>query len=115
MQRVPETEAQRTSEGEYNTMNTTNLIRRAESWRKNNPKAWNHIVSRALKETMAKRKFGVQALIESARRKDFATNDGSRFTINNSFQPVFARMLIKEYPEMEPYIELRKSELDEEM
>lgn len=93
-------------------MNSQDLLTRAYEWRNRNSSAWAYMLSLAKKETIAQRKFGVQFLIEEARKKSFATDDGSRFSINNSFAPAFARMLVKEHPEMKPYIELRKSELD---
>lgn len=94
-------------------MDKQELNDKAYAWRERNSGAWGYMVSLAIRETKAKRRFSADWLIQSARKRDFATDDGSKFAINNSYSPAFSRMLVKEYPECTPFIELRKSKLDE--
>ncbi|MEG1685751.1 MAG: hypothetical protein RR319_07395 [Bacteroides sp.] len=88
------------------------LVYRAERWRADNPAAWHYMASLAQAEAAAQRHFSIAWLINAVRRKDFSTSTGERFKINNSYAPVFSRMLIEAYPEVRTYIEVRTSITD---
>lgn len=86
---------------------------RAHLWIDENPDAWAFVVSRALAEAKAGRRFGIKQLVEEARRKDFADACGGRTRICNSLTPAFARILIAEHPEVRRFIDTKRSVLDE--
>lgn len=86
---------------------------RAHLWIDENPDAWAFVVSRALAEAKAGRRFGMKQLVEEARRKDFADACGVRTRICNSLTPAFARILAADHPECRRYMVLKRSVLDE--
>lgn len=91
---------------------------RADEWIASNsapegiPCAWNFIKNRTLAEAKEGRKFGLQKIVEDARWKDFTDNKGKPVRISNSLVAYFARVLIRDYPEIKPLIEIRTSEFD---
>lgn len=88
------------------------VMRRAEAWRENNPRAWAYIVAQARAEVDTGRPFGVRELIERARFKDFASVDGGRYAINNDYSPVFARWIAAEVEGAAPLIRTRRADVD---
>lgn len=106
-------ERHETSESDSTISKAKELWYKAEQWTVNNPFAWSHLVRICLREAEHKRKFGTNWAIEETRKKDFTTSDGERFKISNSYSPVFGRMIVKEHPEVRPYIILHKSIVDE--
>lgn len=60
-----------------------------------------------------KRRFSIKKQMEISRSKDFAGVDGKTIKLNNNFAPCLARRLIKDYPDIEPYIETRRSMYDD--
>lgn len=70
-------------------------------------------IERARREVEAQRPFGMQLLLEQLRWREFVERDGSAWRINNTLAPAWARMLLRDYPEARPYLELRKSRFDE--
>lgn len=84
----------------------------AEQWRVNNPSAWAFMEKLALREASKRRHVSVSWLIGEVRRKDFSTVDGTPFKVANGYCPAFARMLVRDNPELKPFIDLRKSDCD---
>lgn len=84
----------------------------ATAWRKAHPDAWGYARRMAVAEASAGRRFGAQFLIESIRKRDFASFGSPYPQINNDFAPAFARMLLLERPELRRWVELRASALD---
>ena len=84
----------------------------ARLWIKENPEPWRRMVSLALAESRAERRFSVAWLAEEVRKKDYTNIEGKPFKLNNSIKPALARILIKEHPEVAPYIETRRSMSD---
>ncbi len=84
----------------------------AEAWIEEHADAWLWIVHACLGEVAAQRKFSMRWALEEARKRDFASFTTGRTYVNNSFGAPMARKLQTEYPQVKPYIELRKSVLD---
>jgi hypothetical protein len=87
-------------------------VRRAVEWTENTPEAWAEMKRIALAEVDAQRNFSFRMCAESVRMKDYATNDGSKFSIPNTYIAIFARMFVKEHPEARQYITLCASRFD---
>lgn len=87
-------------------------LRRAERWRRNNPRAWAAIEARAARLAAKGERIGVQHLIEEMRWKDYTDVRGDPTRTNNSYQPVFARWLCLENPACARLIERRPSVFD---
>lgn len=85
----------------------------ARTWIACNTDAWAFMTSRALCEIRAKRRFGMKQLVEEARRKDFVDAYGGRTVIDNTISPALARILIEEHPEVQQFMETRRSVVDE--
>lgn len=93
--------------------NTTIQVRtRALQWIKDNPDLWSKFKAYALHEADQKRRVSVQWLLEDSRKHDYVNRNGEPCKINNSIAPVLARELLKECPEVEPYLEVRRSRFD---
>lgn len=85
----------------------------ANAWKHEHPDAWGYARRMAVAEASAGRRFGAQFLIESIRKRDFASFGTPYPQVNNDFAPAFARMLLIERPELRRWVELRASALDE--
>ena len=95
--------------------NTTIQVRtRALQWIKDNPDLWSKFKSYALNEAGHKRRVSVQWLLEDSRKHDYVNQNGEPCKINNTFAPVLARQLLKECPQIKPYLEVRRSRFDKE-
>jgi len=89
--------------------------RRAMQWRLSNPQAWALMVAQALDLASQAQPISAQALIESVRKKAFVDRYGNDTRTNNSYAPVFARLLWLEHPETRAYIKLRRCAVCEVM
>ena len=99
----------------YTTSTTGNLavrFRNACEFRRLNPDVWNEWEQAALYEAAHKRRFSMQYVCEHTRKFDRVNDIGEPVGVNNTYRPIWARMLATEHPELRPYIELRKSEFD---
>ena len=83
----------------------------ADEWVRSNPEAWAYIRNEAVKRTYARKRFGIGELVEEVRwhMKAQGVDD---FKVNNTHRAYLARRLVAEYPQCEPYIEMRKSRAD---
>lgn len=103
-------ECQRATE---TTVDTTIQIRnKALEWISQNPDLWTKFKAYALHEADQKRRVSVQWLLEDSRKHDYVNQNGDPCKINNTYAPVFARELLKECPEVQPYLEVRRSRFD---
>lgn len=84
---------------------------RADKWVRDNHKAWLFICNEAVSYANQKRRFGIGELCEKVRWHMQATGDGE-FKVNNTYRAYLARRLVKEHPQVEPYIEMRRSRAD---
>lgn len=85
---------------------------RADEWMRLNPEIWSKFTAYALNEAKHKRRVSVKWLIEDVRKHDYVNRAGDTCKVNNNFAPIFARRLIKEHPELKPFIETRRSMYD---
>jgi hypothetical protein len=85
---------------------------RALEWIRRNPDIWARFKRHALNEAAHERRVSVQWLLEDVRKFDRVDNAGDVVKVNNSFAPIFARELVRQCPEIRPYIELRRSIYD---
>lgn len=83
----------------------------ADAWIDANPQAWAYMTEQALLSAHHRRRFGIGALCEHVRWHMFAKGDEG-FKLNNNHRAAFARRLIRENPEIEPYIKVRDSVTD---
>lgn len=90
----------------------TSLLNRAREWRRVNTRLWHDLEAWALNEAAHERRFGVQDFIESVRWRDHVNDLGEPVRVNNSYEPLFARFLVADYPELRPWVELRRSRWD---
>lgn len=103
-------ECQRATETTVDT--TTQIRNKALEWINQNPDLWTKFKAYALHEADQKRRVSVQWILEDSRKHDYVNQNGDPCKINNSYSPVFARELLKECPEVEPYLEVRRSRFD---
>ena len=85
---------------------------RAQEWIKANPDLWGKFTDYALKQAENERHISVAWLTEDVRQHDYVNRIGDPCKINNNFKAVFARLLIKQHPQVRPYITIRKSGYD---
>ena len=69
-------------------------------------------VQPVLESASRQRHISIKQLMENARAKDFTGLDGEPVKLNNNFAPIFARLLVKRYPHIKPYLEMRRSSYD---
>ena len=91
----------------------TSLLNRAQEWRRVNTRLWHDLEAWALNEAAHERRFGVQDFIEAVRWRDHVNDLGEPVKVNNSYEPLFARFLVADYPELRPWVELRRSRWDD--
>lgn len=103
-------ECQRATETTVDT--TTQIRNKALEWISQNPDLWSKFKSYALHEADQKRRVSVQWLLEDSRKHDYVNQNGEPCKINNTYAPVLARQLLKECPQVEPYLEVRRSRFD---
>lgn len=100
-------------QSEYRAARGAELMAKCADWMDANPDAVRYIERRALEEAGAERRFSVRLLLEEARRKDFTDRRGRGTRINNVIAPALARRLVEAYPEVRPFVKLRRSMVDE--
>jgi hypothetical protein len=98
---------------EYRRRRGAEIEAMAADWMGSNPDAMRYIERRALEETAAGRRFSVRLLLEEARKRGFSDREGRGTKINNVIAPAVARALIREHPEVRPFVKLRRSMVDE--
>lgn len=84
----------------------------ADAWIADNPDAWKYMTDQAVLSASNGRRFGIGALCEVVRWKMRNVEGRTGFKLNNNHRAAFARRLIREHPEVEPYITTRGSVLD---
>lgn len=84
----------------------------AKEWIHDNPDAYRHLVGFCLNEAGHERKFSFRRAIEEVRAKDYSDIQGRPFKINNNMTPALARIIVKEHPEVAPFIEFRRASCD---
>lgn len=92
--------------------NTVQVRTRALQWIKHNPDLWSKFKAYAVHEADQKRRVSVQWLLEDSRKHDYVNQNGEHCKINNTYAPVLARELLKECPQVKPYLEVRRSRFD---
>lgn len=84
----------------------------ADRWIEANPDAWSYMTRQALVSAGNGRRFGIKALCEVVRWQMRNVQGDTGFKLNNNHSAAFARRLVKEHPEVEPYLSMRGSVLD---
>jgi hypothetical protein len=88
------------------------MTQMAVEWRNANAKAWELMTDMGRQYVAQGRRFSMEKLLQFA-RYDMLTNGYSQgFKVNNNTRAALARMMLKENPEFEPYIDVRKSKVD---
>lgn len=93
---------------------TAQVKARALRWIECNPVLWNRFKDYAMNEAKHKRRVSVQWLIENVRKFDRVNDFGESLKVDNSFSPFFARELIRECPQVRPFLKTRRSRFDKE-
>ena len=94
-------------------MSAQEMADAAKRWLEANPGMWEDLVAFALHETSAKRRFSISEWVEEIRYRKHAKGVGG-FKVVHCIRAVLARLLVREYPEVKPYMSTKKSVLDEE-
>lgn len=88
------------------------MVDMAVKWRERNAKAWELMSDMARQYVVQGRRFSMEKLLQFA-RYDMLTNGYSQgFKVNNNTRAALARMMLKENPEFEKYMDVRKSKVD---
>lgn len=85
---------------------------RAHQWVKDNPDGWHYAVTLALNEARQQCHFSMAWVMAQVRQKDFSTVTGESFKVDNTLTPALARILVKEHPEVKPFMEFRNAGCD---
>lgn len=88
------------------------MVSRTNHWVTSNWYAWERMKEEAVKRARQGRRFSISDLAEEARYRMRTEGKDQGFKINNSLRAAMARRLIRECPEVEPYIEIRASKVD---
>lgn len=83
----------------------------ADAWIEQNPEAWEWMTAQAVNAARAHRRFAIGALCERV-RWEMAARGIDNFKLNHNHRAPFTRRLIREHPEVEPYITTRHSVCD---
>lgn len=94
-------------------MADSTVRQRALDWIRCNPDVWARFKRHALNEAAHERRVSVQWLLEDVRKFDRVDSAGDVVKVNNSFAPIFARELVKQCPNVKPFIETRRSIYDD--
>lgn len=86
--------------------------READEWISANGEAWQYMTEQALLSASIGRRFGAKALVEHVRWHLATTRTDKEYKLNSNWSAAFARRLVKEHPEVEPFIAMRHSVLD---
>ena len=86
--------------------------READEWIEKNPEAWEYMTEQALLSASIGRRFGMKALVEHVRWHLATTRTDKDYKLNSNWPAAFARRLVKEHPEVEPFMAMRHSVLD---
>lgn len=81
-------------------------------WCRANPRLIEAIEDYALNEASQGKKFAVKAIVEWIRWHDYVDDSGQPVKLSNDYAPMLARMLIRKYPQVREYIEIRPSMYD---
>ena len=82
------------------------LVDREQAW-------WMKYFVAPARDAVARRsRFSIRKAAEIARNKDFTGVDGKTVKLSNNLIPCLARRLVRDVPELAPYIELRHSKWD---
>lgn len=93
-------------------MSGDEMVKRAGFWVFNNHYAWERMKEEAVKRADAGKRFSISDLAEEARWRMKTEGKDCGFKVNNSLRAALARRLIRECPEVEPFIETRSSKVD---
>lgn len=88
------------------------LLKKAMEWRNENLRAWSAMQAKAQEHAAAGRKFSISLLAEYVRWNVPAASVDGEFKINNDYRAPLARLLVKENPGLEPFIDMRGSKVD---
>jgi hypothetical protein len=86
-------------------------IRAIQFW-DDNPEVREQFIAYALDQAAHERRISIAYLAEMVRAKDRVNRRGDPCKFNNSWRPVIARLLIRQYPHIRPWIEIRKAGCD---
>lgn len=81
----------------------------ADKWIEANPRAWERMTKDALFYASRGMRFSIRELADLVRFHMATNGTTDGFKCNNSLHSAFSRRLVAEHPEVEPYIEQRKS------
>ena len=105
-------EAARSGEEAARIERAIEIAHDADEWVEEHPDAWTFIVDLCRVEAEHERTVSMQLACEQVRKLDFASFPTPYGYINNKIRPALARRLVREHPEVGPFIELRRSALD---
>lgn len=96
----------------HHVTDASEAVYQGRIWIAENPDAWAFMVGRALADAEAERRISLYHLCELVRMKDWATQSGQPFRLNNRIRPGLARIMAHDYPQTAPFIETRRAACD---
>lgn len=88
------------------------MMQQAREWTVRNREAWWAMCMEATRRAAEGRRFGIAELFEDARWNMRTEGRDGGFKCNNTLRAPLARLMVRQYPQVEPYIEMRKSKAD---
>lgn len=85
---------------------------RAREWRRVNPDAYKHLERLCVAEARAQRRVSIARAVEEVRAVDHTSIEGKPVKINNNMRAALARLIVKDHPEVAPFIEFRRAACD---
>lgn len=88
------------------------MRKQAMRWRHDNLAAWSEMKRIANEFANEGRRFSIDYLAEQARYRMQTVGEVDGFKVNNNLRAPLARLLVKECPHLERFIEMRRSKVD---
>lgn len=88
------------------------MMEKAREWTIRNRVAWHRMCMEALNRASEGRRFGIAELFEDVRWNMRTEGRDGGFKCNNTLRAPLARLMVRQYPSLAPYIEMRKSKAD---
>lgn len=93
----------------------TRTAERFEEFHRDNPVVYRTLVTLARQwvDQTGRHKMGINALVERTRWEVAITTSDPDFKINNSYAPYYARVIMRDEPDLDGIFDLRRSAADE--
>lgn len=97
---------------DFETANGLSIKKCFDNFHKKNPKVYDMFLRYAFEILKKEKKISSKLIINRIRWEVYMETDGEPYRINDAFTAHYARLFIKDYPEYEDKIELRRIRAD---